>query len=112
MCSTQGPNEGGAILRAPSHYGVDESLRRMAVWGAENSQQCYKYFLQIAHLPPKDLRLEHGDAKLASCPGRHLTSLRPWQYLIETLSSNIQYVMGNARIASLFAKVTGNAQCS
>jgi len=29
------------------------------------------------HLFPKDLRLEHGGAKLASCPGRHLTSLRP-----------------------------------
>jgi len=29
-------------------------------------------------LLPKDLRLEHGGAKLASCPGRHPTSLRPW----------------------------------
>jgi len=27
---------------------------------------------------PKDLRFEHEDAKLASCSGRHLTSLRPW----------------------------------
>jgi len=26
---------------------------------------------------PKNLSFEHGDAKLASCPGRHLTSLRP-----------------------------------
>jgi len=29
------------------------------------------------HLIPKDLRFEHGGAKLASCPGCHLTSLRP-----------------------------------
>jgi len=29
------------------------------------------------HLLPKVLRFEHGGAKLASCPGRHLTSLRP-----------------------------------
>jgi len=27
----------------------------------------------------KDHRIEHGGAKLASCPGRHLTSLRPWR---------------------------------
>ena len=30
-----------------------------------------------AHLLPKDLRFEHGGAKLVSCPGRHLTSLHP-----------------------------------
>jgi len=28
-------------------------------------------------LLPKDLRFEHGGAKLVSCPRRHLTSLRP-----------------------------------
>ena len=28
-------------------------------------------------LLPKDLSFEHGGAKLASCPGHHLTSLRP-----------------------------------
>ena len=31
-----------------------------------------------AYLFPKDLRFEHGGTKLVSCPGRHLTSLRPW----------------------------------
>jgi len=30
-----------------------------------------------AHLPSKDLRFEHVDVKLVSCPGRHVTSLRP-----------------------------------
>jgi len=34
-------------------------------------------FFNTANLLPKDLRFEHGGAKLASCPGRHLTSLRP-----------------------------------
>jgi len=34
-------------------------------------------FFNTAHLLPKDLRFEHGDDKLASCTGRHLTSLRP-----------------------------------
>jgi len=33
-------------------------------------------FFNIVHLLPKGLRSEHGGAKLASCPGRHLTSLR------------------------------------
>jgi len=32
------------------------------------------------HLLPKDLILELWGAKLASCPGRYLTSLRPWVY--------------------------------
>jgi len=52
--------------------------RRMAAGGAEKSQQCHKYFLQRRTFACKDLRLEHGGAKLASCPGRHLTSLCPW----------------------------------
>jgi len=31
-----------------------------------------------ADLFPKDLRIEHGGAKLVSGPGRRLTSLRLW----------------------------------
>ena len=34
-------------------------------------------FFNIVHMLPKDLRFEHGGAKRISCPGRHLTSLRP-----------------------------------
>jgi len=34
--------------------------------------------LSSIHLLLKDLSFEHGVADLASCPGRHLTSLRPW----------------------------------
>jgi len=34
-------------------------------------------FFNAVYLLPKDLRFEHGGAKLASCPGRCLTSLRP-----------------------------------
>jgi len=40
-------------------------------------QQCHKHFFKTVHLLPKDLRFEHGGAKLVSCPKRHLTSLRP-----------------------------------
>ena len=35
-------------------------------------------FFNTVHLLPKDLRFEHGGAKLASFPGRHLTLIRPW----------------------------------
>ena len=34
-------------------------------------------FFNTVHLLPKDLRFEHGGAKLVSCPMHHLTSLRP-----------------------------------
>jgi len=35
-------------------------------------------FFITVHLLPKDLWFEHGGTKLASFPGRHLTSVRPW----------------------------------
>jgi len=42
----------------------------MIVGDAEKFQQCRKYFLQYSiHLLLKDLKFEHGGAKLASCPG-------------------------------------------
>jgi len=43
--------------------------------GAEKSQQCCKYFLNAVNLLPKNLRFEHRDTKLVSCPGGHLTSV-------------------------------------
>jgi len=33
-------------------------------------------FFHTVHLLPKDLKFEHAGAKLPSCPGRYLTSLR------------------------------------
>jgi len=45
--------------------------RRITAWGAEKVQQCHKYFLKYSslHLLPKDLRFEHGGAKLTIVPG-------------------------------------------
>jgi len=43
---------------------------------AEKSQQCQMYFLQYSAFASEDLNFEHGGAKLASSPWRHLTSLR------------------------------------
>jgi len=64
----QGRNEGGkggTILR--------ESLR-----GAPKSPRNVTCrFFNTVNLLPKDIKFEHWGAKLASCPGRHLT-LCPW----------------------------------
>jgi len=70
--------KGGAIPWAPSHYG-----------GAEKSQQYItSTFFNTVHLLPKDLSSKQGGAKLTSCSGRHLTSLRP------RLRVTLDYVLG------------------
>ena len=42
----------------------------------QNSNIITCTFFSVMHLLPKDLRFEHGGTKVASWPGRHLTSLR------------------------------------
>jgi len=42
-------------------------------------------FFNTVYLLPKDVGFEHGDAELVPCPGRHLTSLRPWLLIIGSL---------------------------
>ena len=48
-----------------------ESLR-----GRRKAPTMSQVLFSTAHLLPKDLRFEHRDAKLVSCPGRNLTSFR------------------------------------
>jgi len=68
-CSPKERNEG-------HNFPGSESLR-----GApKSSNNVTSTFFNTVHLLPKDVRFEHGDAKLASCSGRPLTSLRPWQH--------------------------------
>jgi len=64
-------NKGGAIPQAPNHYGGAESL-----WVRRKVPTMSQLLCSTAHLLPKDLRFEHGGAKLVSCTERHLTSLR------------------------------------
>jgi len=45
---------------------------------AEKSQQCHKHFLQYTAFTSKISQVRTWGAKLASFPGRHLTSLCPW----------------------------------
>jgi len=57
-----------------------ESLRgrRMSAEGAKSLKNVTSSFFNTVHLLPEHLKFEHGGTKLASCPGRHLTSLRSW----------------------------------
>jgi len=64
--------QGGAITWAPNHYGGAEILR-----GRQKNNNVTRTFFNTVHLLPEDLRFENGSAKLASCTGRQLTSLRP-----------------------------------
>jgi len=60
-------------MEAPNHCGG----RRMGAGvGKDPKNVKSSTFFNTVHLLPKDLSFEHGGAKLASCPGRHLTSLR------------------------------------
>jgi len=51
--------------------------RRITAGASKSSKNVTSTFFNTVNLLPKELRFEHGGVKLASCPGRHLTSLRP-----------------------------------
>jgi len=69
-----GHNAGRRIIMGESnHCGGAEWL-----WAPKSPNNVSNTFFNAVHLLPKDLRFEHWDATLASCPGRHLTSLRPY----------------------------------
>jgi len=72
FANVQVPNEGGTIPRAPNLYGGAESLRR----SSKSPDIVTNTSFNRVHLLPKDLRFEHGGAKLVSFPGPHLNSLR------------------------------------
>jgi len=73
VCADQERNEGGQ--RRNNSPGSE--LRRITAGHRKVPQNVTSTFFSTVHLLPKDLRFEHGGAKLASFPGRHLTSLRP-----------------------------------
>ena len=69
--------EGRTATRAPSHHEGTKSLRgcRMATGDAKSPNNIASTFFYTIHMLLKDLRFEHGGAKLFSCPGHHQTSL-------------------------------------
>jgi len=64
--SYQGRNKGGTVSRESNHWVAPKSPNNVA-----------SVFFNTVLLLPKDLRFEHGGAKLASWPGCHLTSIHP-----------------------------------
>ena len=65
----QGRNEG--------NKGEKCSGRQINIGAPKIPSNVASTFFNTAHLLLKDLRFEHGVAKLVSCHGRHLTSVRP-----------------------------------
>ena len=62
-----------------------------SLWGASKStKNVTSTFLNTVHLLPKDFKFEHRGPKLASCSGRHLSSLRPWYGMFEKKKCPIQ----------------------
>jgi len=53
----------------------------MTAGAPKNPNHVTSTFFDTVHLLPEDLRFEHAGGKLASCPGRHLTSVSLWQYV-------------------------------
>ena len=70
--------QGLSVMRGAQLPGA-ESLwgRKILAGGPKIPKNVTSTFSNTVYLLPKDLRFEHGDAKLASCPGRYLTSLPP-----------------------------------
>jgi len=63
-----------------NYLGAESLWGRWMITGAPKNPNNFTHtFFNTVHLLPEDLRFENGGAKLASCPGRYLTSLRPCQ---------------------------------
>ena len=92
----------GTIPLAPNQYGGVKSLRGAPI--IPTMLHVDLLFFKKVCLFPKDLRFEHGGAKLASCSGRHLTSLRPCscplvKYLSEVLRCAAWVVVPTNRLS-------------
>ena len=71
----QGRNKGA---RGRNYPGAESLWEHWNIAGApKNPNNATRTFFNAVHLLPEDLRFEHGGTKLASFPGRHLTSLSP-----------------------------------
>ena len=67
-------------------------------------------FFYAVYLLPKDLRFEHGGVNLASCPGRHLNSLRPCAP--SKLVGGIRFPQGSCRRLERRCLLSVQASCS
>jgi len=83
--------QGVTIPRQPNYYRGAKTLRG-ALQGPNNVAST---FVNTVHLLPKDLRFEHGGAKLVSCPGRHLTCVTPLHLAISNSSGTTGRLFDN-----------------
>jgi len=65
----------------------------MIAGAPKNLNNVTRTFFHTVHLLPEDLRFENGSAKLASCPGYHLTSLRPINLEISSVKKPIHSLL-------------------
>ena len=99
------------VIRGEGRQGGNISPGAESLRGASKSpNNVASTFYSAAHLLPKDFLFEHGSAKLASYPGRHLTSLRPrlW-YVIQMVASfprSLQPTKGMGPYSAKDAKLT------
>jgi len=76
-----------ATMGASNHY----EERRMTAGAPKSPNNVTSTFFSRVHLLPKDLKFEHGGAKLASCPGLCLTSLRPCMLVCHAPAIRCEY---------------------
>ena len=64
--------------RGRTSPGAESLWKHRITAGLRKAQKCHKYFLQYSTLASERPQVRTwGGAELASCPGRHLTSVRP-----------------------------------
>ena len=79
---------GGPRCVTRAVQGGNNSPGAKSLWGRRNDcgvqtspKNVTSTFFNTENLLSKELRFKYWSAKLASCLGRHLTSLRPWVYV-------------------------------
>ena len=94
--------KGGINPRVPNHYGE----HRMTAGVPKGPNNATSTFFSTVHLLPKDLKFEHGGAKVASCPGGYLTRYAPVRSCVMHLRSGVSILTTLEKLASHMAVET------
>jgi len=101
MGVTKRKQGGHNYLGAESRWG-----HQITAGAPKSTNNVTSAFFNAVLLLAKDFRLQHGGAKLASCPWRRLTSLRPWGHglfglmLVAPLSAVCLYSYADYKITN------------
>ena len=88
------------LHRQSERRGVTRGARGQQFPGPRKFSNATSTFNTV-HLLPKELRFEYGGAKLASCPGRRLTPLRPWVHASLIPSHRYQTLQWNPKVTTV-----------